>query len=283
MAQGRVLTHPVAARRRFQELIDGSDASIGLTETSLVIALEEYPGLDVGGYLSRIESWAAAVRDRARRSEVEAVLEELNSLLYEEEGFRGESDDYYDPRSTFLNEVLDRHAGLPLALSIVYIELSRRAGLNATGVSIAGRVLVRVRGPLGDLLLDPWDQGRVLSPPEIQSLLDQVYGGAVRLREELLRSCENRDIISRVLAHLKGVYLAHSDLEGAISAIDRLLLLDPRDVYEIRDRGLLAMQIHQYEEAIDYLNVYLASAPHAEDARQIRENVDYLRQWMGMN
>lgn len=283
MREGRVLTHPAVARRRFQELVERRDEEIGLSETSLVIALEEYPGLDVGGYLKQIEVWAEAVRERARRGEAEAVLEELNRLLYEEEGFRGESDDYYDPRSAFLNEVLDRHAGLPLALSIVYIELSRRAGLQATGVAIAGRVLVRVRGPLGDLLLDPWEQGRVLSLPEVQALLDQVYGGGIRLREELLRGCENRDIVAKVLAHLKAVYLAHSNVEGAISAIDRLLLLDSRDSYEVRDRGLLAMQIHQYEEAIEYLTRYLESSPHADDARQIRENVAYLRQWLRLN
>lgn len=283
MREARVFTHPVVARRRFQDLVEQTDERIGLSEASLVIALEEYPGIDVESYLGQLQSWATVIRDRTRRSGIEAVLEQLNRLLYEEEGFHGEADDYYDPRGTFLNEVLDRHAGVPLALSIVYIELSRRAGLHATGVSIAGRVLVRVRGPYGDLLLDPWDQGRVLSTGEIQALLDQVYGGAVRLREELLRDCENREILAKVLAHLKAVYLTHSDLEGAIGAIDRLLLLDARDSYEIRDRGLIAMQIHRYQEAIDYLDRYLELTPYADDARQIRESIDYLRQWLGRN
>lgn len=283
MSDARLFTHPAMARKRFRDLVDRRDEEIGLTETALVIALEEYPGLDVSAYLDRIETWAAAVRQRARSAEAERILEHLNRLLFEEEGFRGETGDYYDPRSAFMNEVLDRHAGLPLALSIVYLELSRRVGLPATGISIAGRVLVRVIGPLGDLLIDPWDDGRVLSPQEVQEILDQVYGGGVRLREDHLRGLENREIVARALAHLKSIYLTHHDLERAIGAIDRILILDASDPYEVRDRGLLAMQVHRYEEALEFLGRYLERAPFADDARQVRENMEYLRQWLGQN
>ena len=283
MPEGRLLTHPAMARKRFRDLIERPDDQIGLTEAALVIALEEYPALDVGSYIDRVEVWAAAIRERARTKEAERILEQLNRLLFEEEGFRGESDDYYDPRAAFLNEVLDRHAGLPLALSIVYIELSRRAGLPAVGISIAGRVLVRISGPFGDLLLDPWDEGRVLSQAEVQSLLDGVYGGGVRLREDHLRHLENREIVARALAHLKALYLAHRDLDRAIGAIDRMLILDATDPYEIRDRGLLAMQVHRYEEALEFLDRYLERAPYAEDARQIRESAEYLRRWLRHN
>lgn len=283
MSEARLFTHPAMARMRFRELVERRDEEIGLAETALVIALEEYPGLDVGSYLERVESWAAAIRQRARNEQAERILEHLNRLLFEEEGFHGEADDYYDPRAAFINEVLDRHAGLPLALSIVYIDLSRRAGLPAFGVSIAGRVLVRVIGPFGDLLIDPFDEGRILSPTEVQEILDQVYGGGVRLREDHLRGLENREIVGRALAHLKSLYLSHHDLERAIGAIDRLLILDASDPYEIRDRGMLAMQVHRYEEALEFLDRYLERAPFAEDARQVRESIEYLRQWLRQN
>lgn len=283
MAEARLFTHPAAARQRFRDLVGRADDEIGLTEASLVIALEQYPGINVGEYLGRIESWAGAVRQRARSDAAENILEQLNRLLFEEEGFHGEADDYYDPRFAFLNEVLDRHAGLPLAMSIVYIELSRRAGLPASGIAIAGRVLVRISGPLGDLLLDPWDDGRILTPAEVQGLLDEVYGGGVRLREQHLRDLENRAILGRVLAHLKAVYLSQNDLDGAIGAIDRLLILDEGDAYELRDRGTLAMQIHRYDEALQFLEKYLQRAPYADDTQQIQESIDYLRRWLSRN
>lgn len=284
MQTGRIFTHPALARQRFRELSRLPDASIDLTEASLVIALEEYPAIELGAYLQQLEIWSREIRRRLHGSQdAERLLEEMNHLLFEEEGFRGEGDDFYDPRTAFLNEVLDRHAGVPLTLSILYIELSRRAGFPMTGVALPGRFLVKISGPWGEIMVDPFDQGRVLSTTECQRIMDQVFGGAVRLREHHLRSTTNREIIARLLAHLKSVYITHDDLEGAIAAIDRLLILDDRDVYELRDRGLFAMQMHRYDEAIAFLERYLEIATAAEDQRQVREQIAYLRAWLEQN
>jgi regulator of sirC expression with transglutaminase-like and TPR domain len=283
LSQGRVLTHPAVARQRFRELSQLDDSRLDLTEASLVIALEEYPAMRIESYLERLDQWSDAIRERIEGSSaIERVVEEINRLLFEEEGFRGDSNPL-DPRYAFLNEVLDLHAGVPIALSILYIDLSRRLGLPASGVPLPGHFLVKVSGPWGQILIDPSEEGRVLSTVECQKLMDQVYGGGVRLREHHLRSTTNREILERLLSHLKNIYLAQHDLAGAVSAIDRILLLDDRDPYEIRDRGVLAMQLHNYREAITFLERYLDLAPHADDRRTIKEQIDYLRAWLDRN
>jgi len=242
------------------------------------VALEECPGLDLDHYLSRFREWSDAILSRLEGSrDVAKIVDALNRFLFDEEGFHGETaDDYYHPRTALLNEVLDRHAGMPLSLSILYIELSRRLGLDATGIAFPGRCLVKLSGPFGEILIDPFDEGRVLSAVECQSMLDNVYGGGVRLREHHLRAFPRRDIIARLLSHLKKAYLAQHDLERAAASIDRLLILDQRDTFELRDRAALAMQLHSYRDAIDYLERYLAINPNAaDDGPRLIEEIVY--------
>lgn len=284
MQQGRVLTHPTLARQRFLEIAQRPESLVDLVEGSLVIALEENPALDLDRYLVQVESWGEAVRGRLGGSrDVDRIVETINQLLFAEEGFHGEDDDYYDPRSALLNEALDRHAGLPITLSVLYLELSRRVGIEATGVSLPGRFLVKFSGAFGQIVVDPFDGGRVLSTIELQSILDGVYGGGVRLREHHLRSFTRREILARELAQLKAAYLAQHDLPRAAASIDRLIILDDRDAYEIRDRAAVAMQLHAYAQAIDLFERYLELSPYAEDRGRIREQVAYLRAWMEQN
>lgn len=282
--QARLFTHPAAARQRFLELTQRPEPLLDLIEASLVIALEEYPALDIDGYLRRVDGWSDAIRERVEGSrDIERIVEEINRLLFEEEGFHGEASNYYDPRNTFLNEVLDRHAGLPLALSIVYLEISRRLGIDMSGVALPGRFLVKVRGVWGTIFIDPFDEGRVLTTAECQKIMDEVYGGGVRLREHHLRSSTRREIVGRVLSHLKSIYLSSNDLSRAIGSVDRLLMLDGKDSFELRDRGLVSMQLHRYDEAIEFLERYLVATPHADDRSRIREQIEYLRAWMQRN
>jgi regulator of sirC expression with transglutaminase-like and TPR domain len=180
MQAARVLTHPTFARRRFEEIAGRPEELLDLVEASLMIDLEENPRLDVSRHLGNVQAWSDAVRQRLEGSRaVERIVETINRLLFEEEGFHGENEDYYDPRSALLSEALDRHAGLPITLSILYIELSRRAGIDAAGVSLPGRFLVKFTGPCGVLVVDPFDGGRVLTSVELQKILDGMYGGGV--------------------------------------------------------------------------------------------------------
>ncbi len=219
----RVLIHPAAARQRFREIVQLPEPALDLVEGSLVIALEEHPSLDIGRYLGEVNDWSDAVCERiAGRRDIEHVIAAINRILFEEEGFHGEDEDYYDPRSALLNETLDRHAGLP-------------------------------------------------------------YGGGVRYREQHLRSFSRREILGRELAQLKAAYLAQHDIARAAASVDRLLILDERDAFEVRDRAALAMQLHAYSEAVECLERYLALMPHADDRGRVREQILYLRAWMEQN
>ena len=284
MQSGRVLTHPALARRRFRQIAELPDPLLDLVEASLVIALEEDPALDLERYLSRVSEWSNAVRDRLEGSrDIERIVESINRLLFDEEGFRGEEENYYDPRSALLNEMLDRHSGLPITLSILYIEICRRVGMDVAGVSLPGRFLVKFSGAFGQIVVDPFDGGRVLSTIELQKLLDTVYGGGVRLREHHLRSFTPKQILARELAHLKSAYLAQHDLPRAAASIDRLLILDRNDPYELRDRAAVAVQMHAYREAIECFERYLAIMPHGDDHSRVREQIAYLRAWLEQN
>jgi len=284
MQCGKVLTHPALARRRFEEIAGRPDPLLDLVEASLVIALEENPALDIARHLEDVDGWSHAVRGRLEGSrDIERIIETINRLLFDEEGFHGENDDYYDPRSALLSEVLERHAGLPITLSVLYIELSRRAGIEATGVSLPGRFLVKFTGAFGVVVVDPFDGGRVLTTPELQKILDGMYGGGVRLREHHLRSFSRKEILARELAQLKAAYLAQHDLPRAAASMDRLLILDDRDAYEVRDRAALAMQMHAYPQAIDLFERYLALMPAGDDRARVREQIAYLRAWLDQN
>ncbi|HKO58883.1 MAG TPA: tetratricopeptide repeat protein [Thermoanaerobaculia bacterium] len=280
----RVLTHPAVARRRFVHLAALPEPQLDLVEASLVIALEENPAVDLDHYLAQVGNWGEAVRARLEGSRnVERIVETINRLLFQEEGFHGEDDDYYDPRSALLNEALDRHAGLPITLSILYLEISRRVGIEATGIALPGRFLVKFSGDFGMIVIDPFDGGRILTTAELQGILDGMYGGGVRLREHHLRSFSRREILARELAQLKAAYLAQRDLQRAAASVDRLLILDDRDAYELRDRAAIAMQLHAYGQAIECLERYLALRPQAEDRHRIVEQIAYLRAWMEQN
>src|SRR5437764_12502190 len=234
----RVLTHPAFARQRFVEIARRPDDQVDLVEGSLVIALEDDPSIDIDGYLGQVSEWSGAVRERLEGSrDVDRLVEAINRLLFDEEGFHGEDEDYYDPRSALLSATLDRHAGLPMSLSILYIEMSRRVGVEVSGVALPGRFLVKFSGEFGQIVVDPFDGGRVLSTVELQQLLDDVYGGGVRLREHHLRSFTVKEILARELAHLKSAYLARRDLPHAAASIDRLLILDGNDAWVQRERA----------------------------------------------
>jgi regulator of sirC expression with transglutaminase-like and TPR domain len=280
----RVLTHPAVARRRFVHLAALPEPQLDLVEASLVIALEENPAVDLDRYLAQVGNWSEAVRARLEGSRhVERIVETINRLLFHEEGFHGENDDYYDPRSALLSEALDRHAGLPITLSILYLEISRRVGIEATGIALPGRFLVKFSGDFGMIVVDPFDGGRMLTTAELQAILDGLYGGGVKLREHHLRSFSRREILARELAQLKAAYLAQRDLQRAAASVDRLLILDERDAYELRDRAAIAMQLHAYGQAIECLERYLALRPQAEDRHRVVDQIAYLRAWMQQN
>lgn len=266
-----------AARTRLAELASQPDSRVDLAAGALLIAGEEYPQLPLAPYLRRLDLLAERVKDRlSGESAPLIVLEELCRVLFEEEGFRGNADAYYDPRNSFLNDVLDRHVGIPITLGIVMLEVGWRVGLPLNGINFPGHFLVRYEGEVVRLLVDPFDEGRVRWEDQGQELLDRVYGGMVRMRDEFLRPATRTDILARVLSNLKGIYLNARDDDRALAAVDRILLLRPAATMELRDRGLLLARTGRNDEAVLELERYLDHAPAATDAQRVRSLIDDL-------
>ncbi|MGH7404707.1 MAG: SirB1 family protein, partial [Candidatus Methylomirabilales bacterium] len=227
-------------RNRFGAIVARPDEQINLAEAALFIAAEEYPHLDIRGYLDRISRIAERIKDRVG-PELEPVrlIQELNRSLFDEEGFRGNSEDYYDPKNSFLNEVIDRRKGIPITLSILYMEIAWRLDLPLVGVGLPGHFIVKYEAAEREILVDPFHQGALLSEEDCQRTLDRIYIGKVAFHRDLLTRTPKRLILARMLNNLKSIYLQRGDLLRALGVAERLVLIDPDSPNLLRDRGLI--------------------------------------------
>lgn len=222
-------------------------------------------------YLLRLDELAEAVKDRLNdETAPPIVLGEVIDTVFEREGLRGNKEAYHDPRNSFLNDVLDRRLGIPTTLGIVLLEVGWRLDLPLEGVSFPGHFLVRYRGATENLLIDPFDGGKIRFENQAQEVLDQEYGGMVRMQPAFLRAASKLDTIRRLLVDLKGLYVNVKDHARALSVVERLLLVQPESPGERRDRGMLLLKLGREAEAKEQLRRYLEFAPGAADAKRIR-------------
>lgn len=264
-------------RSRFAREIAKPEPEIDLAAAALLIAAEEYPQLAPEPYLRRLDELAERVRDRQYDETAPVVrLQDLNRVLFEEEGFRGNSDNYYDARNSFLNDVLDRRAGIPITLSVIYLEVGWRLGLPLHGVNFPGHFLVRYDGEALKLLVDPFQAGMLRFEDEAQALLDHVYGGSVRMQPEYLRVADRKAILVRILENLKNNWLNARDDVRALGAIERLLLLLPESPDHVRDCGMVLTRLGRNQEAAAALERYIAMSPDAPDIVRVRMLLEQL-------
>jgi regulator of sirC expression with transglutaminase-like and TPR domain len=262
---------------RFREMVARPDADVDLAEASLLIAGEEYPDLEPGRYLARLDEMAAALGRRAGDARAEEAVAALNRLLFEQEGFHGNTEDYYDPRNSFLNDVLDRRMGIPISLCTVYMEVGRRAGLSVEGVSLPGHFVVRLSSPAAPVLVDPFHGGALLTLEDCQRRLDRIYSGRLRLAPAMLAPCGRKSILSRMLRNLKGIYVKAGDYVRALRAVEMLRSLDPESAEELRDRGVLYAALDCFAAAAADLEGYLARRPQCAEAPQLAAKAAELR------
>jgi len=262
----------------FTQEVSKPEPEIDLARAALLVAREEYPQLPVAIYLARLDQIAEEVKDRlADETAPLVVLDELTDTLYRRRNLSGNRDAYYDPRNSFLNDVLDRGLGIPLTLAIVLLEVGWRLGLPLEGVNFPAHFLVRFKGDALDLLIDPFDSGKTRFADESQEMLDKLYGGVVRMQDSFLRTADRRDILVRLLGNLKGVYVNVGDYPRALAAVERTLVIRPDSIGDIRGRGMLLAKVGRRTEAADQFETYLELAPDSADAMRIRAMVDNLR------
>ena len=266
-------------RERFGDLVSQPDDKVDLALASLLIAGLEYPALEIPRYLARLEQLGGEARERTRAESdgSDAALDALNRLLFEELGFHGNSEDYYDPRNSYLNDVLDRRTGIPITLSTLYMEVARRAGLEVAGVGLPGHFIVKVSLPGAEVLLDPYHGGARLSAADCQRRLDRIFEGRVRLRPELLAPCTRKEILARMLRNLKGIYARAGDNARCLGVADLILRVDPAAGEDLRDRGLLYAALDCYGLALRDLEEYLARFPEAPEAGELVQKIALLR------
>jgi regulator of sirC expression with transglutaminase-like and TPR domain len=265
---------------RFAELV--SREQFDLAEASLLLAQDAYPEVDVPGYLGRLDEIAAAIRRRiASDAFAEQKVLALNYYLFNELHYSGNIDDYYDPRNSYLNEVMERRTGIPITLSILYLEVGRRIGLNLKGISFPGHFLVKLSVKRGELVLDPFIGGEAQSESDLRKRLAQVLPAGQAERASLERYLEpatSRQIIARVLRNLKNIYMRTQDLERTLAVMHRMLLVVPESAEELRDRGLVYQQLECFRPALSDLQNYLRRRPDAPDATEIHGKIVELKQ-----
>jgi regulator of sirC expression with transglutaminase-like and TPR domain len=265
-------------RADFERLVKRPEPSFDLARAALLVAAETNPNVDVDGHLHTLDTWAEQLRALLQPEWNNLQkLARLRHFLFEVLRFRGDHEDYYSPSNSMLNEVMERRLGIPLTLSIIFMELGWRVGMPFEGVGFPGRFLVRLTGEPRDLLLDPYRDGRSVHEEDCRHMLEEISGGKLELRDAYLNSVTKHDMIARLLLNLKGAYLRADDDEGALAAVDRLLVLHPEDLEEVRDRGLLLYRLRRYSPALEDLNRYLAARPEASDRESIETHVTNLR------
>jgi regulator of sirC expression with transglutaminase-like and TPR domain len=241
---------------------------------ALLLAMCHHPGLDIQPYIGRLDGLATRARTRlGRRRAPERVIMAINETLFEEEGFIGNTENYYDPRNSFLNDVLDRRMGIPITLSVIYLSVARRLDQPIYGVGLPLHFIVKYVGPKGEILIDPFHQGKILTPEDCQARIEEAYGGPVTFRRSYLEAVPVRMILYRMLNNLKFIYLRQGDLPRVAQVLDEMLIVCPDSLIDRRDRGLILLEEHRWAEAIEYLSRYLEENPHAPDAELIHRRV----------
>lgn len=256
------------------------DERLDLLQGALLVARDEYPSLDLRAQTARVDELAAPLGDAGLAGKpVGDQIAALAEHLFERSGFRGNENDYYDPRNSFLNDVLDRRLGIPITLAILYVEVAARAGVAASGVGFPGHFLVRVESPAGPLIVDPFHGGGVLDDSALHELLGRAGGG--QLDPGLVEPAPVRTVLVRMLMNLRSIYASRGDYPRLLVVIDRIVDLLPDAPRELRDRGLLSARLGAPEAAMDDLRHYVRLAPNAGDVAEVRRIIDQLEQRHG--
>lgn len=269
-----------AAHPNFYQDIQGLDSELNLARVALWIAQAEYSALDIEEYLAALDTMAEELKERLPDAPYPLkILKAINHYLFQDLGFCGNTNHYYDPRNSFLNEVIDRRVGIPITLSLIYLEVAKRIDFPMVGIGMPGHFLIRPDFPECEMFVDPFHQGEILFPEDCQLRLEQLYAKAVPMQPDFLDPVSSRQILIRLLTNLKTIYLQHSDPIRCLGIIEKILLLTPNAFLEWRDHGLLCYQLGRLPEAKYDLETFFShlpsdySPPSINLVRQILETI----------
>jgi regulator of sirC expression with transglutaminase-like and TPR domain len=264
----------------FSGIVSGPDENINLAEATLYIAQIEYPNLDTSAYLSILDAMAAELRDIIPiASSANNTISLINDYLFDTLGFSGNWRNFNDPRNSFLNDVLDRKLGIPISLSLIYMDIGKRLGLELYGVSFPGHFLIKFIHEKEEFIIDPFSGGVVLEETELLERLKH-FSEDRQSRwnlEELLQSASNKEVLIRILRNLKNIYIEVDDLQHALHVTNLQLILDPDSADGLRDRGFIYESLDCYRAASEDFQRYLVLNPAANDCQSIQSRLSGLQ------
>lgn len=266
-----------------RELLREDSVDVPLDVAALQIATIEYPQLTVEPFLVLLDSHATEFAERvSSRTSGEEFVELLNLYLFEELGFQGNSDDYYDPANSCLNEVLTRRLGIPITLSLVYVEIGRRLGRPIHAIGLPGHFLVAYGAADFQAIIDPFHAGQIRSEEECYELAREATGLPLSDDPDLLAPVSNRHIAVRILNNLRSIYFQRREAYKAVQVLDLLIESAPESAEEYKQRGVCQVQIERYEDARDDLQQYLRLAPNAPDKPQVAAELERIRRLLAL-
>lgn len=273
----------IRSRKTFQQLVTLPDSAIPLAEAALLIACEEYPQLELSPYLDKLDHMADIAQETL--SGVDSPVEtvgKINTVIFEQFGFRGNTEDYEDPRNSFFNDVLDRRVGIPITLSTVYLEVSRRLRFPIAGVGMPGHFVVKYNDRKEEFFLDPFNRGEILTRDDCRERIHGMYGDSLEFNDRFLERVTNRQILSRMLTNLKDIYLKAQAFDKGLAIVDMMLMVAPDDIEQYRDRGMLRLQLRQFDGAVRDLEHYVRNFPNPKDREEIENHIKELKRIQAM-
>ncbi len=278
----------------FESLTSQEDSKIDLAQAALLIASIEYPDLNQTQALTHLDALARRVRTLLALPEHDVslqlpddinplvIINALNKVLFEDEGFHGNQNDYYNPDNSFLNKVLELHTGIPITLSLLYIEVGKRVGIQIDGIGFPYHFMVRHQWDQSVVYIDAFAGGTLLTEQECEEHLRRIARHRIRLHPQWFEPITHKHMLIRMLNNLKHIYMDKEDYEHALAICDLIILLLPQTATERRDRGLMHLQLKHYGRALHDLNSYLELAPKAEDRYEIRTHLKTIREALAM-
>jgi regulator of sirC expression with transglutaminase-like and TPR domain len=263
----------------FSQEINKVDEDIDLAKACLYYAKAEYVDLNISEYLNILALMAEEIESQLRSQQRYPlkVVKLINKYLFEELGYQGNLDDYYNVKNSFLNDVIDRRMGIPITISVIYLEIAKRINFPMVGIGMPGHFLIRPDFEDSAIFIDPFNKGEILFPQDCQEKLSQLYQEPIKLESRFLAPVSNRQILARMLTNLKFIYLRTQQLSKALGVIDGILMLFPENPNELRDRGLIYYELNSWYQATQDLECYLSVVPNAEDAPMIRLLLEKIR------
>jgi regulator of sirC expression with transglutaminase-like and TPR domain len=260
------------------ELAQLENDQIDLAKGALLIAKDAYADLDIEVYLQRLNQMAEELQSQiGNAADTSDQINHLNRYLFEVQGFAGSSQEhYYDARNSYLNEVLERKTGIPITLSIVYMEIGKRIGLPLVGVGFPGHFIVKHRDL--EAVIDPFKRGQILSDEDLSERLTQIFRESMPMHPRFLQAVTSKEILARMLRNLRQIHFRKEEHEKAVNVGEQITWLAPQSAQDYRDLGYLYYQVNAYGKSLASFNTYLRLSDDPPDQEEVSRNIRLLTQ-----